>query len=193
MDKLITDYIQDISGWETWQKEYRYGVLSVLPPDPPLAEVNKLKVKYDPRGYAICGAHISLTVPLMKGVDGRGWAELQSITGNLKPFTVKYGPVFNVLPAAPGVMLKIEPKEALEKAIAAVETAAAFQGSPRRPFSFYPHMTIAEYVNAAQTKILTEQLKNTAPQGSFECNFLSYIVPDKDFHFTERGQLELKG
>jgi 2'-5' RNA ligase len=190
---MITEYVKEMRGWPDWQKQYRYGVIVILPPDPPLTEVNKLKVKYDPRGSAICGAHISLTVQLAGGVSDTDWMELQKIAAGIQPFTIKYGPVFNVLPAAPGVVLKIEPKDVLEKTLAAIETAAVFQGSPRRLFSFSPHITIAEYVDAEQTKILTEQLKDIAPKGSFSCTHLSYIVPDESFHFTERGRLELMG
>jgi hypothetical protein len=182
--QMITKYVKDVNRWLNWQQEYRYGVIVILPPDPPLSEVNKLRAKHDPRGYAIIGAHISLTVQLSKGVDKADWRELKSIAAGVEPLTIRYGPVFNVLPTAPGVILAIEPKAELAKIIASVETAAVFKFAPSRPFPFLPHMTIAEYVDAEQTKILTAQLKDIVPQGSFRCTYLSYIVPDESFHFT---------
>jgi 2'-5' RNA ligase len=192
VNKFITEYAKDVGGWQVWQQQYRYGVIVVLPPDPPLSEVNQLRAKYDPHGYAICSAHISLTIQMANAVNDADWMELQNIAAGIKQFTVKYGPVFNVLPAAPGVMLKIEPKEIFQKVLAVIESAAVFKGAPPRPFPFYPHMTIAEYIDAAQTKILTEQLEDAAPQGTFRCTHLSYIVPDASFHFMERARLMLK-
>ena len=44
----MTDYAADITQWEDWQREYRYGVLLILPPDPPTAQVNALRAIYDP-------------------------------------------------------------------------------------------------------------------------------------------------
>jgi hypothetical protein len=188
---MITHYAQKMSGWKDWQKAYRYGAILVIPPDPPFTEVTGLREKYDPVGCLVIGAHISLTVPLAREVTEDDWKELINNASVFKPFTVNYGPVFNVLPAAPGVMLRIEPKDVCENIVTALEKGDVFQGSPARSFNFYPHMTIAEYVDKEQTEILTEQLKDTSPSGSFLCSYLSYAVPDESFQFTERVRLEL--
>ena len=60
---MITRYESEIRHWEEWQKRYRFGVLLILPPNPPMAQVNALRAKYDPRSQSYCDAHISLTVP----------------------------------------------------------------------------------------------------------------------------------
>lgn len=46
---MITDYVDDVSHWERWQLKYRYGVLLIFPPDPPLSQVNALRTQYDPQ------------------------------------------------------------------------------------------------------------------------------------------------
>ena len=194
---MITSYVTDISGWQDWQKEYRYGIILIIPPDPLRERINALRTKYDPIGQAICGAHISLTVPLMRGVEETGWPELQEIAAGNKPVTIHYGPLTSFLPTTTCIYLAIDPKPTLEKILIALESAAVFTGAPPRRFPFVPHMTITEFIgvetSAERAKELTEELKNTAPTGSFLCTGLSYVVPDEDFHFIERGRLEFGG
>jgi len=64
IDKMVTTYAADICQWEAWQRECRFGVLLIYPPDPPLLQMNALRSKYDPRAQSICDTHISLTIPI---------------------------------------------------------------------------------------------------------------------------------
>ena len=76
---MITHYASDVSHWENWQKEYRYGVLLIFPPDPPLAQVNALRARYDPQSQATCEAHISLTVPLPSAMSELSFHRAQAV------------------------------------------------------------------------------------------------------------------
>lgn len=76
-----------------------YGVIVILPTDPPLNQMDVLREKYSPIGQSICGTHISLTVPLAKEVSEADWNELRDIAAGLKPITIKYGPLSCFLPA----------------------------------------------------------------------------------------------
>jgi len=187
---MLTNYVTDISRWEDWQKEYRYGVILIIPPDPPLTRVEALRRKYDPKGQAICGPHISVTVPFPRALSDANWYEIKSIVSGIKPFTIKYGPLMNFLPH-PGVYLAIEPVTEMDNLRTVLEKAAAFKGAPPRKYPFLPHMTIAEFITEEETKELMVKLKDTAPVGSFFCTSVSYAVPDRYFHFTERGRLGL--
>jgi 2'-5' RNA ligase len=190
MDKLITHYVEDISLWRDWQKEYRYGAILVLPPDPPLKIIDEMRTQYDPIMQAVCGAHISLTLPLVREVDEADWEELKQIAAGIKPVTVRYGPLANFLPT-PVIFIAIEPKQELKKVRELIENAAVFKDAPPDQYPFIPHMTISETLTAEKTKELMTRLKDVAPAGSFLCTHLSYAVPDKSFHFAERGRLEL--
>ena len=97
----------------------------------------------------------------------------------------------NCLPAAPGVVLTIEPQDRLARRLAALEQAACFSGAPPRPCPFSAHMTIAELVSVEQTNELMEELRDDAPSGSFQCRHVSYAVSDARFRFTERARLAL--
>ena len=187
---MVTTYAADISHWETWQREYRFGVLLIYPPDPPLRQGNALRAKYDPRSQSTCDTHISLTVPLPRPLTEAHWVELETIASSIAPITVHYGPLMNYLPH-PGVCLAVEPQAELDRLRAALETASAFAGAPVRRYPFSAHMTIAEFISGDETKSLMVELKDVAPQGSFLCTYVSYAVPDSNFHFAERKRLDL--
>jgi 2'-5' RNA ligase len=188
---MVTTYAADNGQWETWQKEYRFGVLLIFPPDPPFAQVNALRTRYDPRSQSYCDAHISLTVPLPRALGEAEWRELGSVASGVEAFPVHYGPLKHYLPH-PGVCLAIEPQAALDGLRARLEAASAFAGTPARRYPFSAHMTLAEFLTVEQTQSLMEELREVAPEGDFLCTHVSYAVPDGAFHFTERGRLELR-
>ena len=187
---MVTSYEADIGHWEDWQKGYRFGTLLILPPDPPLTQVNALRAEHDPRSQSICGAHISLTIPLPRPLSKANWSELESIASDTQPFPIHYGPLTHYLPH-PGVCLAIEPQSELDRLRAALETASLFEGAPARTHPFSAHMTIAEFISAERTESLMAELAGLAPEGAFACTGVSYAVPDADFHFAERKRLEL--
>jgi 2'-5' RNA ligase len=200
----ITSYPQDINGWQDWQKEYRYGVFLIIPPDPPRSRMDVLRGKYDPRGQAVCCTHISLTSPLTRLVDKDGWVELEGIAAKIKPVMIQYGPIANFLPA-PVLYISVEPGQELVRMYEALEKARVFHGCSPHIANWKPHMTITEYIAEYfdrtmtidqmrnQVEELTANLKDAVPRGSFLCSRLSYAVPDEHFHFTERALLVLKG
>jgi 2'-5' RNA ligase len=189
---MITEYAMDMSGWEEWQKSYRFGVILILPPDPPADEINRLRDIYDPRGQSYCEAHISLTVPLPRPVEDYHLEELKLLASGFSPFTIQYGPLSNYLPA-PGVVLAIEPKGTLSSLVTTLESASVFENAAPRPYPFSPHLTISEFIDVERTNELMLELQGKTPEGEFLCNCVSYAAPDEKFYFTERVRLELKG
>lgn len=189
---MVTTYASGITHWESWQREYRFGVLLIYPPDPPVQQVNALRAEHDPRSHSYCDAHISLTVPLPRALTEECWAELEAIASGIPPISIHYGPLMNYLPH-PGVCLAIEPHEELDRLRIALEAASAFTGAPPRRHPFSAHMTIAEFISADETKALMVDLREAAPQGTFLCKWVCYAVPDSDFHFAERRRLDLSG
>jgi hypothetical protein len=99
---MVIEYVADVSCWEAWRQQYQYGVLLILPPDPPKNKVNDLRTKYDPKGQSICQAHISLTVPVPRSLNDTYLEELQEIASDIKPFSIHCRPLINYLPH-PGV------------------------------------------------------------------------------------------
>jgi len=191
-DESITEYVADVSSWKPWQQEYRFGVILVVPPEPPLSEVNALRERYAWSQSGECDAHISLTVPVPRALSTAHWRELEAIAAGIEPFTVRYGPLMNYLPH-PGVCLGIEPQAALDKLRIAIESASCFADAKPRRYPFSAHMTIAEMISVEQTHEIMEELTTEAPQGTFLCEDVRYLVPDAEFRFVERGRLAMGG
>jgi 2'-5' RNA ligase len=187
---MLTKYAEKMTGWEEWEREYRFGVLLIYPPEPVRSRVNALRARYDPRSNAACDAHTSLTVPLTRPLSESDWQELSRAAANVGPLTVKYGPLSNYLPH-PGIVLAIEPQDELDRLRLVLEQTSPFTGAADRSWPFSAHMTIAEFITAERTTELMEELRDIAPAGQFVCEYVSLAVPDERLRFEERLQLRL--
>lgn len=185
------DYVEDLSTWEPWQKEYRFGALYIFPPSPLREQINGLRAQHDPRSQSICDAHISLTVPFPCPLTHQDWNELAQVASRFAPFTVTYGPPRSY-PGVPGVVLHIEPFEQFNELVLALESAAVFAEATPRRYPFSPHMTIAEFISLERTEELVAELSGEDLTGTFPCQAVAYAVPDQRFHFNERGFLPLQ-
>jgi len=162
----------------------------IYPPEPLQSQVNLLRAKYDPQSQQICDAHICLTIPFPRPLTSAQWNELELIASEIETFSVHYGPLKNYLPH-PGVCLAIEPQAKLDGLRVALEASSGFMGAPARRYPFSAHLTIAEFISVAQTRLFMDELKGVAPEGEFLCTDVSYAVPDYHFHFSERRRLGL--
>jgi hypothetical protein len=73
---MKVEYVTDTSKWEKWQRNYRLGLIVIMPPDEVASRINPLCAKYDPRTYAYCPAHITLcthTVQTSIRASRRDW------------------------------------------------------------------------------------------------------------------------
>jgi hypothetical protein len=77
----------------------------------------------------------------------------QVIASSIRPFFTSYGPLTNCLPH-PGVVLAIEPQQEMDQLRAEIESCSAFLGAPPRPYPFWAHMTIAEFISVERTNEL---------------------------------------
>ena len=66
---LMIPYVKDTSQWEDWQRDYRLGLILIMPPPEVSQEIDLLRAKYDPRSADSCPTHISLSDPLSRGND----------------------------------------------------------------------------------------------------------------------------
>ena len=187
---MVTEYVADIESWKPWQQEYRFGVFLIVPPDPLLSQVNALRARYAWSQSCQCDAHISLTIPLPRGLTERHWTELRSMAVGIKAFFIRCGPLKHYLPH-PGICLDVSPQGEIDQLRAALESASCFRDAAPRRHPFSAHITIAEMISVEQTHAIMEELRDIAPRGTFACKEVLYLVPDALFSFTERGRLEL--
>jgi len=186
---FVTTY-SDVMWEQDWQKEYRYGIILVYPPEPHLSKNTKLRDYYAWAQYSECDAHISLSVQVGRPVTQSDIDELQKKLSQAAPFRIQYGPVVDK-PEHPGVALEIKQQQELKALLEIVEVSPIFEHSPVRKFPYWAHMTIAEKVSWEQTYQIIEEVKDLPLSGEFELAYLSYAVPDDDFKFTERLRIYL--
>jgi hypothetical protein len=180
----MVTYVTDTSRWESWQCDYRLGLILIMPPEEVSQQINPLRARYDPQAFGICPAHISLSDPLRREMTPALEQEIRYILGNIKPFTLFYDKPHASTQHA-GVAYPITPQEPIDNLKAVLHTAAVFEGKVYSRRDISAHMTIAEFISVADSLKLCAQLQDSVPSGSFLCDRLEFIVPDEDFHFQK--------
>jgi hypothetical protein len=181
-EKMIVTYVADTSKWEDWCCDYRLGLILVMPPEEVSRQIDPLRAKHDPRAFAICPTHISLSDPLRRGMTPESDREIRGILSRIEPFTLHYDKP-RASPEHGGVAYPITPQEPIDRLKEALHTAAVFEGEVYKRRDLPAHMTIAEFISIEDSLTLCAELEGSAPSGSFLCDRLEYVVPDRDFHF----------
>lgn len=183
-------YVNDTSKWEDWQRDYRLGIILILPPPEVSEEVNRLRSRYDPRSATICPAHISLTDPLCREMCPALAREIRGVLSDVDPFRLQYDRLYASTRHA-GVAYRITPREPIERLKDVLHSTSGFAGEAHRRRHIAPHMTIAEFISIEESLRLCERLQDTAPTGTFLCDRLEYLVPDESFRFRRRMTFSL--
>ncbi len=182
---MIT-YVMNTSKWEDWQRDYRLGLILIMPPKEVSQQIDPLRAKHDPRAFAICPTHISVSDPLRREMTPELDQEIRNILSKVSPFTLHYDKPHASTEHA-GVGYPIRPQKPIDELKRILHTASVFADEVYRRRNIPPHMTIAEFISIQDSLELCAQLQDSAPKGSFLCDRLEFIVPDKDFHFQRQG------
>jgi hypothetical protein len=178
-------YVIDTSSWEPWQRDYRFGVILVMPPHDVAASIDALRQTYDPKSHAILSAHISVSDPLPRGLEHDDRERLQEVLRGVEPFEVRYS-----MPMAsaqrPGVACPVEPQERFDELKRVVHHASLFGDAVYARRDIPAHMTVAEFVTIGESLRIATGLADKPLSGSFWCDRLEYIVPDQAFRFHRR-------
>lgn len=180
----MVSYAEEMSDWEQWQRDYRLGVILILPPPEVAQQIDPLRAKYDPRSFATSPTHISVTDPLSKEMTPDLQEEIQGVLSGFSPFEVHFDKPQASTEYA-GVSYPIRPQEPIDALKQALHASSAFGDRSHERRDIPAHMTIAEFLSIEESLRLCDQLQDTAPSGSFVCDRLSLVVPDQDFSFNE--------
>ena len=178
-------YATDISKWEDWQRDYRLGLILIMPPEEVALQIDPLRAKYDPYAYSICPTHISVSDPLQCEMTPEMENEIRNILSKVQPFTIYFDDLYASKDYS-GVIYPIKPKEPIDKLKDALHVASAFASKPYYRRAIPPHMTIAEFISIEDGLKLCAQLQGIAPRGSFVCDRFEFIIPDNEFHFQRK-------
>jgi len=181
----VITYATDTAKWEDWQRDYRLGLILIMPPEEVSAQIDPLRAKYDPYAFAICPTHISVSDPLQREMTPEVEDEIRHILNSIKPFTLYFDELY-ASPDYSGVIYPIRPQGPIDKLKAALHNASAFSGKIYSRRNIPPHMTIAEFISIEDGLELRVRLQDIAPRGSFVCDRLEFIVPDDNFHFQKQ-------
>jgi 2'-5' RNA ligase len=179
---MIVNYVTDTSTWIDWQRDYRLGLILILPPADVGGPVNALRAKYDPPTYASCPAHITLSDPLGLEMTLERDAEITRILSAVEPFTLHFDKP-HASRERGGVAYPIRPREPIDALRTRLHQASVFTRKPYWTRTIPPHMTIAEFVSIDESWRIMDEINDTAPSGSFLCDRVEFIVPDIDMHF----------
>lgn len=182
--------VQGTSDWEPWQRDYRFGVILVMPPSHVATPIDALRQAYDQKSHAICSAHISVSDPLCSELTDDARAQIQELLRAVEPFEVHYDrPTAST--RRPGVVCPIEPQERFDELKRVIHQASVFEGAAYGRREIPAHMTIAEFLTIEDSLRVCAELAETGPRGSFWCDRLEYVVPDTAFRFQRRDTLLL--
>jgi hypothetical protein len=178
--------VADTSSWKPWQRDYRFGVVLVMPPPHVATPIDVLRQAYDQKSHAICSAHISVSDPLCRELSDDARAEIQELLRAVEPFEVQFDrPTAST--RRPGVAYPVRPQERFDELKRVIHRASVFEGAAQSRREIPAHMTIAEFLTIEDSLRVCAELADTAPRGSFWCDRLEYIVPDTTFRFQRRG------
>ena len=175
----------DMSGWESWQRDYRFGVILVMPPPHVAAPIDALRQAYDPKSHAICSAHISVSDPLRRELTDDAKGEIRELLRTVEPFEAHYDrPTAST--RRPGVACPVGPQERFDELKRVLHQASVFEGMVSGRRAIPAHMTIAEFLTVEDSLRICVELADTTPPGAFRCDRLEYMVPDTTFRFHRR-------
>jgi hypothetical protein len=185
-------YVTDTSHWEEWQRDYRFGVILILPPPEVTEQIDPLRARYDPKGFDICATHISVSDPLRRPMTRELDDEIAELLGHIAPFTLHYDKPLASRHHA-GVAYPITPQAPIDEIKRVLHQAAIFDGKVYGRRDIPAHMTIAEFVTIEESWQICQEIRDVAPSGSFLCDRLTFMVPDAQMRFRRVKTYPLKG
>jgi hypothetical protein len=112
----MIDYAENTSKWESWQRDYRLGLILIIPPPEVSHQIDTLRAKYDARAFTFCPTHISVSDPLRREMTPELEEEILNILNEIKPFTLHYDRPHASTEHA-GVAYPIRPQEPIEDSL----------------------------------------------------------------------------
>lgn len=179
----IMESSQRTESWEAWKKPYRYGTLALYPPQPIRDYLNNFRTELDPVSAGFSEAHISLTQPFSVAVTREVTEAVETVLREEGAFDVSFGPVRCFLPS-PVIYLEVQPHQHIMELRRKLHGLGMFDLSLPHTDDFVPHLTLTEgFSGATVDDDLFRTLQQQVTGGSFTCDSISHLVPNKDFRF----------
>ena len=192
MRELKVTYTIDTSNWEDWQRDYRLGLILIVPPPMVSTLIDSLRAEYDPLSAAICQSHVSVSDPLDCEMTRSIHSEIQRALASITPFQLNYGTP-HASEDRPGIACPVFPQAPIDRLKRALHSTSAFSRKEYKRRHIPAHMTIAEFLSNEDSTILCDELQKTVKGGTFLCDRLHFMVPDNRFRFKTSSTFYLGG
>ncbi|TQV72351.1 2'-5' RNA ligase family protein [Aliikangiella marina] len=173
----------------SWQKDYQYGTLLLLPPPQVMQIVNSLRQQYDPQSHKICVAHITLTQPLIKEISTDELNLIEKIISQFSQFEIQYGPISNLSQTC--IIFQIAPKKVILTLREKLHQTGFFNLNLPFTEGFIPHMTVSE-MGIANNDSVIRKLNQKFPVSTYHQEAVTLMKPNHQFVFKTVRNFNLK-
>jgi 2'-5' RNA ligase len=175
------------SGWPTWQRAYRFGLLVIEPPQELGAILDPIRERLDPISAAGIGAHITVTPPFAAAPSPADEARVRAAVRSAASIRVHLGRPTR-FSGSSVVYLPVLPSHGLDELRTALLATGLFRLDLPHTRDFVPHLTLSEFGATPE-----EALRAKVPppdQMAFLVEGVAWAAPDEAFHFTRRRTFE---
>ena len=172
---------------------YKHGTFVIWPSGKIRKIVSGLRKMYDPKSQKICGPHIFLTQPFKIKPGEATWKKIDKIAKGFSKFKITVGPV-EQFGSSYVIKFNIQPRKRIVELRNRLHKLGFFNTDLPYTKGFIPHMTVSEGALRGDKKVkkVISGLNKKLKKMRFECSEITYIVPNKKFHFNVKRRIKLK-
>jgi 2'-5' RNA ligase len=169
------------SSWPTWQRDYRYGTLVIMPPPNLASALDVIRARFDPASAAQIGAHITLTPPFAAAPSSADVERVRTVIRGVVSWRLQLeGPAR--FSGSSVVYLPVVPTQPFLKLRDVLLATGLFRLDLPHTTDFVPHLTLSEFGTTPAAA-----LRADIPQPEamvFLVEAVAWVVPDEEAHFT---------
>ena len=169
-------------GWPTWQRDYRYGTLVIMPPPNLASALDPIRARLDPASAALIGAHITLTPPFAAAPSSADEERVRTVIGGSALMRLRLDRPTR-FSGSSVVYLPVVPTQPFLGLRAVLLATDLFRLDLPHTADFVPHLTLSEF----GTEPAAVGANIPEPEAmAFVVERVAWVVPDEEVRFTVR-------
>jgi 2'-5' RNA ligase len=171
------------SSWPTWQRDYRYGTLVIMPPPNLASALDPIRERFDPASAAHIGAHITLTPPFAAAPSSADEERVRTAIRGVAPMRLQLDRPTQ-FSGSSVVYLPVVPTEPFLKLREVLLATGLFRLDLPHTTDFVPHLTLSEFGTMPAAALRADIPQPEAM--AFLVEGVAWVVPDEEVQFTVR-------
>jgi len=176
------------SSWLTWQRDYRYGLLVIVPPPEIASVLDAIRERLDPVSAATFGAHITVTPPFAAAPSAADEERVETAIRIVASMRLQLDRPTQ-FSGSSVVYLPVVPTHGVYALRTALLSTGLFRLDLPHTSDFVPHLTLSEFGGAPEDAFRANFLQPKAM--AFLLDKVAWVVSDEAFHFTVRRTFRL--